>query len=144
MSRWLKRAVGLTLLVAVFCTVGGCVYGPGYYARPGVVYDDGYGGGGRGGYENDSDGYYDAGPAYYGSAYYGGGYYGGGYGGYGYGYPYYGGFWPSLSIGFWGGGYYRGGHYGHGGGGHGGWHGGGGHDGGHSSGGNSGGGHSHH
>lgn len=134
MSRWLKRAVVLALLTAVFCTMGGCVYGPGYYQRPGVTYDDGYGG-----YDTSSGEYYDGGPGYYAPAY---GYYGGYYG-----YPYYGGFWPGLSIGFWGGGYYHGGHYWHGGGHNGGWHGGG-HDGGwHGgghTGGSSGGGHPHH
>ena len=90
----MKRLMGLVVAASVLMTLGGCVYGPGYYQRPGVVYDDGadlvY-----------SDGYSDA-P----------GYYGGGYGGYyspGYGYGYYGG--PYIGLGF-SGNYYYGGHRG--------------------------------
>ncbi|HEX6834182.1 MAG TPA: hypothetical protein VF132_11665 [Rudaea sp.] len=123
MKVWLKRASVLVLLAAVFCTLGGCVYGPGYYERPGVVYDD----------EVGTDGGYYAGPSYYGSGYYAPGYYGPYYG-----YPYYGGAYPWFGIGFSGVYYSHGGHYWHGGDhGHGGWHGGG-HSGGHT------GGHPHH
>ena len=112
----MKRLLGLALALSIFM-LGGCVYGPGYYQRPAVVYDDGSVttngapvADGDYGYAYD-DGYYA--PGYY---------YGGGYGPlccYGYGY---GGWYPWIGVGFYGG--YHGWH---GGGGHGGWHGGGGH-----------------
>jgi hypothetical protein len=113
----MKRLLGLALMVSIFM-LGGCVYGPGYYQRPAVVYDDGSVrnnapvadgpvADGDYGYAYD-DGYYA--PGYY---------YGGAYG------PWccYGGWYPWIGVGFYGG--YHGFH-GHGGG----WHGGGGHGGG--------------
>lgn len=111
MSSWLKRATALALLAAAFCTMGGCVYGPGYYQRPGVTYDDGNDGyGAVGGYDYDGPSYA---PAYY---------------GYPYGYGYYGGYYPWFGIGFSGIYYSHGRYWGHGGhnwhGGNGGWHGG--------------------
>jgi hypothetical protein len=120
----MKRLMGLALVAGMLFMLGGCVYGPGYYQRPGVVYDDGtatYSGGGPAGYYGADDG--DYAPAYY--------------GGYGYAYdPWccYGGYYPWIGLGFYGS-YYHGYHGYHGGG----WHGGGGHGGGGSHG--SGGGH---
>ena len=112
MKRLIGRFPRIALAASALALLGGCVYGPGYYARPGVVYDDGtvasvpaY----ANGYADS--GYYAAGPAYYGPAYYGPGY------------GYYDPWWPvGVGLGFYGG-YYYGGHYWHGG--HGGsWHGG--------------------
>ena len=123
----MKRLMGLALVVGLLM-LSGCVYGPGYYQRPGVVYDDGsatYSTAPAGdyGYAYDDDDYA---PGYY---------YGGAYG------PWccYGGWYPWIGVGFYGG--YHGYHGWHGGGhGGGGWHGGGGHwSGGHSSGGHGGG-----
>lgn len=97
----MKRVITLLALTVSLFAIGGCVYGPGYYTRPGVVYDDG-------GYSS----YYDDAPAY------------------GYGYyaspGYYADPWccyvsPWIGLGI-SGSYYYGGHY------RGGWHGG--HDGG--------------
>ena len=102
----MKRVMGLVLAACAFATLGGCVYGPGYYQRPGVVYDDGA----TVGYETG----YAYAPGYRGYAY------DPWYGGYGYGYG------PWFGLGF-SGSYYFGGHHGHGhdGGHHGGnWHGG--------------------
>jgi hypothetical protein len=85
----MKRLIGLVLAASVLAMLGGCVYGPGYYQRPGVAYDDGY---------------YDSGyaPAYAGYDY-----------GYPYysGYPYYGyGYGPVIGLGF-SGSYFFGGHH---------------------------------
>lgn len=120
----MKRLMSLMLLACTVAVLGGCVYGPGYYQRPGVVYD----GGGPASYSNGpvADGAvaYDDDDGYYPSGYY----YAPGYGpwyGYGYGWG-----WPYLGFGFYGSYYHGGGHWhGHGGGWHGGsgsWHGGGG------------------
>jgi hypothetical protein len=102
----MKRLMSLVLAACALVTLGGCVYGPGYYQRPGVVYDDGA----TVGYDD-----YGYAPAY-------------GYG-YGYGYAYdpwyYGyGYGPWLGLGF-SGRYYFGGHHfgGHDGGHRGDWHG---------------------
>ena len=118
----MKRLMGLALVAGMLFMLGGCVYGPGYYQRPGVVYDDGtatYSAAAPAGYY-DYDDYYA--PGYY---------YGPGYA------PWccYGGYYPWIGVGFYGS-YYHGYHGGgwHGGGYHGGggWHGGGhGHSGGH-------------
>lgn len=102
----MKRVMSLVLAACAFATLGGCVYGPGYYQRPGVVYDDGA----TVGYDSG----YAYAPGYRGYAY------DPWYGGYGYGYG------PWFGLGF-SGSYYFGGHHGHGhdGGHHGGnWHGG--------------------
>lgn len=105
----MKRLLGLALAVGMLAMLGGCVYDPAYYHRPGVVYDDGsatYGA--PAGYYDYDDGYYAPG-YYYGSAY--GPWYG------------YGGWYPWVGVGFYGG-YYHGYHGYHGGGWHGGgWHG---------------------
>jgi hypothetical protein len=108
----MKRLIGLVFAAGALITLGGCVYGPGYYQRPGVVYDDGNGngtvvGGAAVGYDNDY--YYAPGYAY-------GGYYS----------PWYGyGFAPFIGLGFYGSYYGYHGYHGHGyGGSHGGWHGG--------------------
>lgn len=37
----MKRRFGILLAVGALLALGGCVYTPGYYSRPGVVYDDG-------------------------------------------------------------------------------------------------------
>ena len=37
----MKRLLGLALAVGMLAMLGGCVYDPAYYHRPGVVYDDG-------------------------------------------------------------------------------------------------------
>lgn len=121
----MKRLLGLALVLGVLFSLGGCVYGPGYYQRPGVVYDDAgaaYSDTAAGGYDYD-DGWYS--PGYY---------YGNAYG------PWccYGGVYPWIGLGFYGG-YYHGYHGGYHGGWHGGGHWGGGHSGGHSSGGHGGG-----
>jgi hypothetical protein len=108
----MKRLMGLVLAASLLITLGGCVYGPGYYQRPGVVYDDGAGAGYSGAAVGYDDGYYAPGYAGY-------------YGPYGYGYGYYGG--PLIGLGFFGG-YY--GFHGNRGPWHGGWHGGGSHGGG--------------
>lgn len=75
----MKSRLGLLFALAL---LSGCVYGPGYYARPGVVYDDGT-------------------TVYAPAAGYAGGYYGPGY----YGDPWccYGGFWPWVGLNFYGG-----------------------------------------
>src|SRR5215469_17794168 len=94
----MKRRFGILLAAGALLALGGCVYTPGYYARPGVVYDDG-------------TAVYGPAPGYdYG--YYAPGYYYGGPG------CCYGGFWPWIGFSYYGG-YYRGGyrHDGHG------WHG---------------------
>ncbi len=93
----MKRMIAWMVLGAALLALGGCVYGPGYYQRPGVVYDDGT--------ATYSD---DGAPAGYADGY---GYYGPGY----YYDPWccYGG--PWLGLGFYGGYYYGGhGYYGHG------------------------------
>jgi hypothetical protein len=102
------------MALGMLFVLGGCVYDPAYYHRPGVVYDDGSATYSAGGYYDYDDGYA---PGYY---------YGAAYG------PWccYGGWYPWVGVGFYGS-YYHGYHHGwHGGdwhGGHGGWHGGGGH-----------------
>jgi hypothetical protein len=109
LARHLPR---VALAAGVLLTLGGCVYGPGYYQRPGVVYDNGSA---TGAYYDD-----DYGPGYAGPAYYPGYYYGPSYA-YDpwccYGWPW------GVGLGFYG---YYGGHHGwHDGGHHGGgtWHG---------------------
>lgn len=91
----MKRRFGMLLAAGALLTLGGCVYTPGYYARPGVVYDDGT-------------------AVYAPAAGYDYGYYAPGY----YADPWccYGG-WPWVGLNFYGG--YYGGHHWHGG--HG-WH----------------------
>jgi hypothetical protein len=82
----MKRRFGILLAAGALLALGGCVYTPGYYARPGVVYDDGT---------------TDHAPAYdYG--YYAPGYY--------YANPWccYGGIWPWIGLDFYGGYYYHG------------------------------------
>jgi len=37
----MKRILTLLALIVSLSAIGGCVYGTGYYTRPGVVYDDG-------------------------------------------------------------------------------------------------------
>lgn len=93
----MKRRWGILLSVIALFALGGCVYSPGYYARPGVVYDDGTA---------------DYAPAVgyaYDYGYYAPGYYAD---------PWccYGGLWPWLGLNFYGGYYYggRGWHGGHG------------------------------
>ena len=125
----MKRLLALLVLSGALVGLGGCVYGPGYYQRPGVTYDNGagpvYDNGGSVAYDDD----YYAPDYYYGSAY--GPYCC--YGGWGWGWG-----WPYVSLGFYGGyGHYHGWHGG-------GWHGGGWHGGGSHGGGWHGGGHSHH
>ncbi len=137
----MKRVITSLVLVVSLFAIGGCVYGPGYYARPGVVYD----GGGSYSYYDDGPvygyGYYAA-PGYYadpwccyaspwiglgfsGSYYYGGHSRGGWRGGHGGGYR---GNYRGESHGSWRGGHRGSGHRGHdrgdsGGGRHGGRHG---------------------
>ena len=41
MKRFIGRFPRIALAASALALLGGCVYGPGYYARPGVVYDDG-------------------------------------------------------------------------------------------------------
>lgn len=84
----MKRQLGFLLGAVALVAMGGCVYTPGYYARPGVVYDDG-------------TAEYAPAPAY------GYGYYAPGY----YADPWccYGGWWPGFGLNFYGG-YYYGGH----------------------------------
>ena len=96
----MKRRIGLLLASGVLLALGGCVYTPGYYARPGVVYDDG-----------TADYAPSGGYAY--------GYYAPGY----YTDPWccYGGVWPWFGLGVYGSYYYGGRGHWHGG--HGGWHG---------------------
>ena len=95
----MKRVMSLVLAACALAMLGGCVYGPGYYQRPGVVYDDGAAVG------------YDSGYAY--APGYAGYAYDPWYGGYGYGYgPYYG-YGPWFGLGF-SGAYFFGGHHGHG------------------------------
>ncbi len=109
MKRFIGRFPRIALAASALALLGGCVYGPGYYARPGVVYDDGTAAGPA--YSNGaySNGYY-ADSGYYAGPYYGPAYYGPGYG-----YGYYNPWWPvGIGLGFYGG-YYYGGHYGHGG-----------------------------
>ncbi|MHB8447194.1 MAG: hypothetical protein ACYC7G_03165 [Rudaea sp.] len=98
----MKRRFGIFLAAGALLGLGGCVYTPGYYARPGVVYDDGT-------------------AVYAPAAGYGYGYYAPGY----YSDPWccYGGWWPSVGLNFYGGYYYGG----HGWGGDRDWHGGGAH-----------------
>jgi len=101
MKRFTSRLHRTALAAAALLMLGGCVYGPGYYPRSNVVYDDGRVSGPA--YSDDgyySDGYY-AGPGYY---------YGPSYYGYGPGY-YYDPWWPAIGIGFYGS-YYYGGHHG--------------------------------
>ena len=98
----MKHRIRILLAVGALLALGGCVYSPGYYARPGVVYDDG---------TTDYapvDGY-------------AGGYYAPGYY---YSDPWccYGSAWPWFGGGVYGSFYYGG--RGHWRGGHGGWHGG--------------------
>ena len=106
LARHLPR---VTLVAGALLALGGCVYGPGYYQRPGVVYDNG----------NATGAYYDDdyGPAY-GPGYYPGYYYGPSYA-YDpwccYGWPW------GIGLGFYGSYYYGGHHGGHHGGGT--WHG---------------------
>jgi hypothetical protein len=80
----------VALLSLALLGLGGCVYGPGYYDRPGVVYDDG------------TAVYAPAGEVGYGYGYgnYAPGYYAG---------PWccYGGYWPWIGLNFYGG-YYHG------------------------------------
>lgn len=38
----MKRRLSILLAAGVLLGLSGCVYTPGYYARPGVSYDDGY------------------------------------------------------------------------------------------------------
>ena len=112
MKRFIGRFPRIALAASALALLGGCVYGPGYYARPGVVYDDGTVVSGP---AYSTNGYY-ADPGYYAGPYSGPAYYGPGYG-------YYSPWWPlGVGLGFYGG-YYYGGHYGHGGS----WHGHGGH-----------------
>ena len=87
----MKRLIHTCAMGAVLFALGGCVYGPGYYQRPGVVYDDGtavYSDAGAVGYGYDyAPGYYPyygccyAGPwlglGFYGNYYYGGPYHAG-------------------------------------------------------------------
>jgi hypothetical protein len=98
----MKRRFGILIVAGVLLALSGCVYTPGYYARPGVVYDDGT-------------------AAYAPAPGYDYGYYAPGY----YADPWccYGGVWPWVGLNFYGG-YYYGGHWS---GGHG-WHGGGPHN----------------
>ena len=113
----MKRLLGLALAMGMLAMLAGCIYDPGYYRHPGVVYDDE-----RGSYVAPAGGYYDDGYADdgYAPAYY----YGADYG------PWccYGGWYPWIGVGFYGN-FYRGWHNGgyHGGGWHGshsgGWHG---------------------
>lgn len=90
----MKRRFGILLATGALLALGGCVYTPGYYARPGVVYDDG-------------TAVYAPAPGY---AY--GGYYAPGY----YADPWccYGGWWPWFGFNYYGeyhhGGHWRGGH----------------------------------
>ncbi|HEY7873069.1 MAG TPA: hypothetical protein VIC31_10165 [Rudaea sp.] len=88
----MKRRIGLLLASGALLALGGCVYTPGYYTRPGVVYDDGTA---------------DYAPAVgygYGYGYYAPGYY--------YSDPWccYGGLWPWIGFNYHGG-YYHGGHW---------------------------------
>lgn len=98
----MKHRIRILLAVGALLALGGCVYSPGYYARPGVVYDDG-----------TAD--YAPVDAYVGG-YYAPGYY--------YSDPWccYGSAWPWFGGGVYGSYYYGG--RGHWRGGHGGWHGG--------------------
>lgn len=105
----MKRFLGLAVAIGMLAMLGGCIYDPGYYRHPGVVYDDGSASysAPAGGYDDYDDGYAYA-PGYY---------YGTDYG------PWccYGGWYPWVGVGFYG-------HYYHGwrgGGWHGGSHGGG-------------------
>jgi hypothetical protein len=123
----MKRLLGLALMVSIFM-LGGCVYGPGYYQRPPVVYDDGAMANNAPVADGDYGYGYDYDDGYYAPGYY----YGGAYS------PWccYGGWYPWIGVGFYGGFHgHGGGFHGHGGGGfHGGgghWSGGGGHSGGH-------------
>lgn len=87
------RARSIVLVLGLL-GLGGCVYGPDYYTRPGVVYDDG------------SVEY--APSAGYSSVYVDPGYYRD---------PWccYAGFWPWIGLNYYGGYYYGGGHHWHGG-----------------------------
>jgi hypothetical protein len=114
MKRFTSRLHRTALAATALLMLGGCVYGPGYYPRSNVVYDDGRVSGPA--YSDDyySDGYYASPGYYYGPSYYG---YGPGY--------YYDPWWPvGLGIGFYGGysfgGHHHGGHGGYSHGGHGG------------------------
>ncbi|MGH8041023.1 MAG: hypothetical protein ACREPN_03150 [Rudaea sp.] len=93
----MQRPLGILLATAALLSLGGCVYGPDYYQRPGVVYDDGT-------------------AAYAPTAGYAYGYYAPGY----YADPWccYGSVWPWFGLNFYGGyyGHWRGGHGWHGGG----------------------------
>ncbi|MBS0571203.1 MAG: hypothetical protein JSS28_11375 [Proteobacteria bacterium] len=95
----MKRRFGVLLAVLALSALGGCVYTPGYYARTGVVYDDG------------TAGYAPVAGYGYGYGYYAPGYYAD---------PWCcnGGWWPWVGLNFYGG-YYYGGHWR---GRHGGWH----------------------
>lgn len=91
----MRLLIGPVLAACALAMLGGCVYGPGYYQRPGVVYDDEAAVGYESGYS------YAPGYAY---SPYGYGWYGGyGYGGYG---------GPWLGLGF-SGTYYHGRDHGH-------------------------------
>lgn len=86
----MKQRLARLLAVGALLALGGCVYTPGYYARPGVAYEDG--------------------TAVYAPA---AGY---DYGSYAPGYsadPWccYGGAWPWIGLNFYGGYYYGGGHW---------------------------------
>jgi hypothetical protein len=124
----MKRLLGLVLAAGLLASLGGCVYGPGYYQRPGVVYDNG---GGNGAVDASDSGYaYDSGYDYS----YGPGYYPGYYAGYYDPWCCYGG--PFFGLGFYGSYGFHGDYHGpYRGGPHGGFHGGGYHGGSHSGGG---------
>lgn len=83
----------IVLLALALCGLSGCIYGPDYTTRPGVVYDDGT-------------------AVYAPATGYSGAYLGPGYDAD----PWccYGGFWPWIGLNYYGGYYYGGGHHGHG------------------------------
>lgn len=80
----MKRLLYFIMFAAVFVGLGGCVYDPAYYHRPGVVYDDGY----DSGYSTYAEPYY--GGYYAPGYYYDPWYYGWGYPAIGFGFSYYG------------------------------------------------------
>jgi hypothetical protein len=94
----MKRRLGILLATGALLALGGCVYTPGYYARPGVVYDDG-------------TAVYAPAPGYADDGGYAPGYYAD---------PWccYGGWWPWVGLNFYGGydysSHWRGGHGWHG------------------------------
>ena len=63
----MKSLMRTALAATALLMLGGCVYGPGYYQRPGVVYDDGAAVTSEPGYYADST--YYGGPGYYESGY---------------------------------------------------------------------------